>query len=243
MPSPASYILCGTPRTGSTFLCSLLSSTGVLGHPESYFREPDEAMWAERFGLAVSGGRVLDYRAFAASARATGSTRNGVFAARIMWGSLERLLLGLDHPSALSGLAVMEETFGPLAFVHLRREGQLEQAVSWCRAEHTGYWQHGDIASKPVQLDLDGLKGCLSEIQAHNAAWQDWFQAQAIEPLVVTYEEAVSEPRTAVADIARHLSVELPAAWRPRSTHRKQADGVNAAHVAALREALEAETP
>ncbi len=43
---PRSYVLCGTPRTGSTLLCSLLCSTGVLGRPESYFREPDEVAWA-----------------------------------------------------------------------------------------------------------------------------------------------------------------------------------------------------
>jgi len=50
---PRSYVLCGTPRTGSTLLCGLLRSTGVLGRPESYFREPDEVAWAARFGLAT----------------------------------------------------------------------------------------------------------------------------------------------------------------------------------------------
>jgi LPS sulfotransferase NodH len=50
--APSSYLLCGTPRTGSTFLCSLLASTGVAGRPESFFREPDERWWAERLGVA-----------------------------------------------------------------------------------------------------------------------------------------------------------------------------------------------
>ncbi len=243
MASTVSYILCGTPRTGSTLLCSFLSSTGVLGHPESYFREPDEARWAEQFGLPVGGGRVLDHRAFAASARATGATPNGVFAARIMWGSLDRLLLGLDHPSTSSGVAALEEAFGPLAFVHLRRDGLLEQAVSWCRAEQTGYWQQGDVASGLGQLDLDGLKRCLSEIQAHNAAWEDWFRAHDVDPLVLTYEQVVDDPRAAVGNVAARVSVPLPAAWRPRSPHRKQADETSVAQVAALREALEAEGP
>jgi hypothetical protein len=38
---PSSYLLCGTPRTRSTLLCGLLTSTGVAGCPESYFRQPD----------------------------------------------------------------------------------------------------------------------------------------------------------------------------------------------------------
>ena len=51
MQPTESYILCGTPRTGSTFLCALLKSTGVAGIPESYFREPDEPTWATQWGI------------------------------------------------------------------------------------------------------------------------------------------------------------------------------------------------
>jgi LPS sulfotransferase NodH len=243
MATPASYILCGTPRTGSTLLCSLLSSTGVLGHPESYFREPDEVRWAGQFRLPTAGGRTLDHRAFVTKAREAGSTPNGVFGARIMWGSLDRLVTGIGNAGGSSDLAVLEEGLGPLVFVHLRRDGLLEQAVSWSRAEQTGFWQQGDEASCPPQFDVGRLKGLLSEIRAHNAAWQSWFQAQAIEPLVLTYEEIVTDPRAAVFGIAGHLSVKLPRSWRPRSEHRKQADDINSAHVTALREALGAEGP
>jgi len=34
------YLICGTPRTGSTLLCDLLRATGIAGRPESYFRLP-----------------------------------------------------------------------------------------------------------------------------------------------------------------------------------------------------------
>jgi len=30
-----SYVVCATPRSGSTLLCELLKSTGVAGHPVS----------------------------------------------------------------------------------------------------------------------------------------------------------------------------------------------------------------
>ncbi len=32
-----SYLVCATPRSGSTLLCKLLGQTGVAGHPEEYF--------------------------------------------------------------------------------------------------------------------------------------------------------------------------------------------------------------
>ena len=31
------YLVCATPRSGSTLLCELLKETGVAGRPEEYF--------------------------------------------------------------------------------------------------------------------------------------------------------------------------------------------------------------
>jgi len=45
------YLICGTPRTGSTLLSDLLRSTGVAGRPDSYFRLQDQLAWAERWHL------------------------------------------------------------------------------------------------------------------------------------------------------------------------------------------------
>src|SRR3712207_137616 len=151
---PRSYVLCGTPRTGSTLLCSLLYSTGVLGRPESYFRELDEVAWAARFGLATEGGRVRDYRAFVNAAHSAGASDNGVFGVRIMWGSLERVIEGLGGGPGESDLPILEEALGPLTFVHLRREDIAAQTVSWCRAEQTGYWQQGDVITQEPHPDI-----------------------------------------------------------------------------------------
>ena len=41
------YIICGTPRTGSTLLCKLLASTGTSGDPHSFYRRQDLPEWAE----------------------------------------------------------------------------------------------------------------------------------------------------------------------------------------------------
>ena len=95
MPGPYSYILCGTPRTGSTLLCSLLHSTGVAGRPESYFRQPGVELWAPQFGVEITEGGPADYPAYVAGAVRVGSTANGVFAARIMWGTMQLVVGGL----------------------------------------------------------------------------------------------------------------------------------------------------
>ena len=235
MSTPVSYLLCATPRTGSTLLCSLLESTGVLGQPESYFREPDEAAWAARFGLAVDGSRVRDYDAFVQAARATGTTQNGVLAARVMWGSLERSVRGLDAPPGQADLVTLEAVFGPLAFVYLSREDVVAQAVSWCRAEQTGFWQEGDLPLRPPEQDLERMTELVGTIQEHNAAWQSWFDRQGVLLHRVTYEQLVNDPRSTVEGIATHVGVRIPAWWEPTSPHRKQADEISGAWGAALR--------
>jgi len=237
--SPSSYFLCGTPRTGSTLLCSLLSSTGVLGRPESYFREPDEAEWAQRLGLATDGARVRDYRNFVQAVRATGTTDNGVFAARVMWGSLGRIVTGLGEPHGRSELATLEQAFGPLTFVHLQREDAVAQAVSWSRAEQTEFWQHGDIAGRAPEQDLDQMKDLVRTISEHNAAWRAWFADNGVQPHEVTYEQLTRDRRATIEGIADRLQVRVPATWPAISPHQKQADEVNENWSAMLRAALD----
>lgn len=222
---PVSYLLCGTPRTGSTLLCGLLASTGVAGRPESYFREPDEEAWARRLGVPVP----VEPRAFVRAVRAAGSTPNGVFAARVMWGSLARLVDGLDPgPRTRSDLEVMAAALGPLRAVHVRRADVVGQAVSWARAEQTGHWQDGDRSAAEPRFDLGQLDELVRTIGEHEAAWGRWFAAQGVEPYGVTYEEVTADPAGAVRGILGHLGSAPPAGWRPAPRERRQADEVNA---------------
>ncbi len=224
-----SYLLCGTPRTGSTLLCSLLTSTGVAGRPESYFRDPDQRAWAARFGVSVADDGSFDYRAFVASAVRAGSTPNGVFGARIMWGTMEVLVGGLRSCTGVErDLDVLIDAFGQLRLVHLQRGDVAGQAVSWARAEQTSYWQDGDVPAARPAFDYEQISELVHTIENHNAAWSAWFAAQGLQPQVVMYEDLVADPRGAVLDILGHLGLELPPGWRPKSIPRQQADEVNA---------------
>lgn len=194
MAGPLSYLLCGTPRTGSTLLCGLLTSTGVAGRPESYFRQPDEHAWARRLGVPVAGDGSFDYRWFVRAVRVAGSTPNGVFAARVMWGTMQRIVDGLDASPPRRDLDVLVDAFGPLRMVHLRRDDGVGQAVSWARAEQTGYWQEGDRSSARARFDFGQVADLVRTIREHNAAWSTWFAEQGVEPHSVTYEEVTGNP-------------------------------------------------
>lgn len=227
-----SYLICGTPRTGSTLLCGLLTGTGIAGKPESYFRLPDERCYAERWGVKLRPEGPVGYREYVRAAVAAGSTPNGVFAARVMWGTMEevvaRLRAAYSHPVG-TDLEVLESELGQTRFVHLQRGDVLAQAVSWAKAEQTGYWQDDDssVPGQRPEFDFHDVDGYLKAVNEHNAAWGEWFNASAIAPLVVSYEDLVTDMAGTVGLIVQFLGLELPADHVVEAPTRRQGDDLS----------------
>ncbi|MEH0970126.1 Stf0 family sulfotransferase [Micromonospora sp. CPCC 205546] len=234
-----SYFVCGTPRTGSSLLLGLLESTGVAGRPQAYFRSPDESLWADRWQLPRTADGGFDYADFLRAALAAGRTDNGVFGAKLMWGTLEELVakLATVHP-ALDGndVALLEEAFGRTGFVFLRRDDVVAQAVSRLRAEQTGRWfvgGSGEISGdagngQAPRFDANGISHYLEETGEHNAAWEAWFASYGIRPHVVRYEELTDDMAATTRGILDFLGLQVPRdqfAVVPR--HRRQADELN----------------
>ena len=166
------YLLCGTPRTGSTLLCGLLQSTNVAGRPESYFRVPDEQTWANRWRLPRRPDGTFNYHDYIRAAIATGTTPNGVFGARVMWGTLDEIVTRLSSVYPLlagADLQLLTRAFGSLRFVYLWRADIVAQAVSWVRAEQTHFWQDGDesLQSYQPQFDFEQIRTLVQTIAEH----------------------------------------------------------------------------
>ncbi|SCF24822.1 Stf0 family sulfotransferase [Micromonospora mirobrigensis] len=236
------YFVCATPRTGSSLLLGLLESTGVAGRPQAYFRTPDEPLWADRWGLHRDPDGGVDHRDFLAAALATGRTGNGVFGAKLMWGTPAELVarLATVHPDSHGDLALLERAFGRVRFVHLRRADPLAQAVSWLRAEQTGRWfvgGNGEISGAAggggaARYDRAAIDGLLATIAAHDAAWRDWFDRHGVRPHPVRYEELAADPVGVTLGVLDFLGLDLPAGRAVTPAHRRQADALNAAWIA-----------
>jgi LPS sulfotransferase NodH len=227
-----SYLICGTPRTGSTLLCGLLRSTGIAGRPESYFRLHDEDSYAERWRIARKPDGSFDYLDYVRAAISTGTTENGVFAARVMWGTLDEMIgkLRSSHCDATaSDLQLLDRVFGRIRFLHLRREDALAQAVSWVRAEQTDYWQEDDTVSRATTpfFDAKAIQSCVTTIREHNRAWRTWFRAFGIQPLAITYEDLVADVASVTRAILEFLGLQLPIDQLITPGDRQQADQLN----------------
>lgn len=220
-----SYLLCGTPRTGSTLLCDLLTDTGIAGRPESYFRRPDLDAWADRWQLPRDDHRRYARRDYAAAVLRAGSTANGVFGCRVMWGSVPELI---EHfGGGEDQHRVLTRALGPVRIIHIARDDTVAQAVSWARAEQTHYWQHGDLARTEPTYDADQIATLASTISEHNAAWEAWFTDIGISPHRVGYEELAADPRATLTAILTHLGLELAEDDLPQPRRHRQGDQVN----------------
>ena len=237
-----SYLICATPRTGSSLLCGLLDSTGVAGHPESWFRRQDEQEFADRWGIADPSNGTFDYAGYFRAAVAAGSTANGVFAARIMWGTMDEVTAHLapvypGHAGSAAGL--LRAAFGRARFVYLRRGDVVAQAVSLLRAEQTGVWfetagERQEPAAEPG-FDFGQVRDLVRQIEEDNVAWEEWFTAEGIRPYRVLYEDLDDDPVGIASGVLGFLGLDLPAGREITVRHKRLADGLNARWVESYR--------
>lgn len=200
------YVLCATPRSGSTLLCELLSDSGVAGMPDSYFMADPGPEWRRIWGLpSPEGKKGPDHaRAYLAAAIAAGRGQQGVFGLRLMYDTLDDMLNLIDQalPGLTSDRARLEAALGPVRFVHLFRKDKLAQAVSLVKAEQTGLWHIAPdgreverlAAPSAPRYDRERINGALAKLSAADAGWVAWFAAEGIEPLKVSYESLAADP-------------------------------------------------
>lgn len=235
-----SYILCTTPRSGSTLLCDLLTATGLAGAPDSFFMPDPAPEWRRAWGLPGAPGpdAAAFARATLAAAIKAGRGATPIFGLRLMQADLPRLtgLINDARPGPAQDKARLEGAFGRTVFVHLSRTDKLAQAVSRVRAEQSGLWHIApdgralERLSPPAALRYDAARiaAVLADITAADAAWQSWFNAEAITPLALTYETLAASPAKAVNAILAALGLPAPASPAQPATGRL-ADATSAA--------------
>ncbi len=208
-----SIILCATPRSGSTMLCDLMTATGVLGRPASYYRPESISDWARQLGDDTEVGGAEFERAYLAAIRAHGTDASGTFGLRVMWDTMDGLTdrLSSIFPDAQSDAALFDTAFGRPLYVHLVREDKVAQAVSLVRAEQSGLWhlasdgsvRQGAKETKPNQYDARAIEKEIAALTRDDAAWQSWFAAHNLKPVSVDYENLASDQRSEVTTILK----------------------------------------
>lgn len=233
-----SYIICTTPRSGSTLLCDLLAATGTAGAPDSFFMAEPGAEWRREWGLPPpeNAGQPGHDAAHLTAARRAGTARTGIFGARLMYRDLGRLMAIIDgaYPGLASDRERLQAAFGNTLCIHLSRADKLAQAVSLVRAQQTGLWHIAPDGSEVERLsppkepvfDRAGIARTLAEMEQHDAAWHAWFAALGITPLRIGYEAFAAAPEATVAQILHALGL-APPPKAPKPGVARMADAIS----------------
>ena len=168
------YLVCATPRSGSTLLCEMLRDTGLAGRPLEHFeilrhsslpRQPreyfgdldldglDELLPPPRSGTPSQEPP----EAWRTRILRQGRGENGVWGGKLMWGHVEDLVTRarqLPGQAEASLEQVLATLLDDPQLIFVTRREKVAQAVSLWRAVQTQSWRAGD-ASK---ADGSGLR-------------------------------------------------------------------------------------
>jgi LPS sulfotransferase NodH len=181
------YVICGDHRSGSTYLCQLLASTGMLGRPKEFFSDPFVAIEIERDPAALD--RLLD----------TASTPNGIYGLKVFTQQFD-VTMKSGWPWRLPGLH----------FVYLQRRDLLGQAMSFVRSIQTDRFRSTEEARAEPHYDSVAIAGHLARLADNEARWRRYFARNGLDPLWLTYEDLDTDPAAAVAAVAAHVGCGEP---------------------------------
>jgi LPS sulfotransferase NodH len=211
--SPPDYMICTHPRSGSTYLCELLASTGKLGRPHDYF---SDLHMRDRYGDADDPAHLSDqYRYYLTH----GATPNGIIGTKMFWFDFARL-----------EQAGMAHRFNTYRFVMLERADKVAQAISSSRALRSGkLTAHAALSDEHVAYDYHDIKARLTNVLRADDVWRQFAATNRLAPLRLVYEELAADPQATVDRFARHIGLDEPVPIDPaRIAVRVQRDSRSA---------------
>jgi LPS sulfotransferase NodH len=258
-----SYLVCATPRSGSTLLCESLELTGVAGRPREYFealketglpRRPREYFWGlrspevlrllphdaqlDRDAERVASWNRDDYARHLDASIREGTTDNGVFGAKMMWGYFDdflELTRGIPRFGGMGDGSLLNAAFPDLHYVFVSRSDKVRQAVSLWRALQTWVWRkaegHPDdepLPDKRAVYSFDAIDHLLDQLRRHEDAWRGFFFRIGRRPLSVLYEEVAGDLDATVDRVLRALDLErAPTSAPVEQPMRRQSDDLS----------------
>lgn len=191
------YVMAMTPRSGSSYLCSVLEATHKLGSPGEYLNENFIPSILKR----IPGGSAEEYFVNVEKVK---KTRNGVYGLKASWFQFEGFLNAIDDSQCLDSYR----------YIYLTRRNLAAQAVSLYKATATNVF-HTNVtydetsmqALDSLQYDFAKINQWYEHIVRQEQGWRDYFLNKRISPCYITYEEIDEDVGSVVKRIAYHVGV------------------------------------
>lgn len=188
------YVICSTPRSGSTLLARALWDSGVAGAPKEYFNYIHRDDFVERWG-------PMDTPAYVDGLLRHRTSPNGVFGLKAHFNQWQQDVLahGLDP----------DELFPDLHCLFITRGDRLRQAISLAKAMETGQWNiQGEGEVRAARYDFDAIGRYRGAIEQEERMWHKWFERTGRAPVTVTYEELSGDYEATVRRVLDGLGID-----------------------------------
>lgn len=215
-----SYLICTTPRSGSTLLCKLLAATGKAGYPDSHFHSPSISDWMGYYGISpekFATERELLIAIFKA-AHVRGMGHSGIFGLRLQKNSFDYFLqkLRVLYPDQSSDSKRIQVAFGKTLIIHLVRRNKLDQAISYVKATQTGLWHKAPDGTELERLsapaepeyDADAIARHMAELTSMDVQWNSWFVKEGVDPVIIRYDDLSDDPTGVLGELLVHLGLD-----------------------------------
>ncbi len=270
-----SYLVCATPRSGSTLVCHALEETGVAGRPEEYFealRHSGRPRRPEEYFLGVEDQSIRDhlgernvgsdppprsplwsraaYDRYLQWTFETGTTPNGVFGAKLMWGYFGEFVSLLRNIPAYRDVPLAEllpTVFPDLTFVRVVRANKVRQAVSLWKAVQTATWREDHAGAEAGSVEGNGaayqsfieehrpqlrfhyraIDHLLDQLLIEEASWDAFFEHSGIKPVLVLYENFAADYETSTLHLLERLDLSCPEGFEFEPRMKRQSDRIN----------------
>ena len=228
-----SYLVCSTPRCGSTLLSEGMWSSNSMGIPMEYFNKVFVPLLSSRWESGSLSGYLQDL-----VARRT--DRTGAFGIKTHWAQLVHFHAEYRREQGLPSLSLvnseivcreygrfLSDAFPGTCYIHITRLNRIRQAVSWYVGSLSGEWalREGQEVSQKrtfVPYNFDALLRYLLALDAAEACWREFFRINGITPITIVYEELEKHYEEGMKNLM--AAVDLPPVDVPAPQLKRQAD-------------------
>ena len=192
---------------------------------------PGEWFWRDERQRNSQDWDVVTFEDYLGRVLEAGTSDNGVFAVKLMWGYLHDLLFELRRLAGeydADDLAVLGRHFPEPHFIWIRRDDVVAQAVSWAKAVQTDRWAAHQPAAREPRFEFEQVDALYNLARVHDGCWLRWFEEQGIEPYPVVYEHLAAGPQSVARDVLDFLGLEAQAPLEIPADQARQADEINA---------------
>ena len=214
------YLICSTPRSGSTLLTDYLFASGVAGVPMEYMNDSLLMAFSERIGRKITD--LADYLKQIEKLRVS---EHGVFGMKAHFRQTFTILRSQEL------LSQFLRRFNRI--IRIVRRNKLAQAISTYKAMESGFWtyRHEELSAKVDQpiIPYNPVKiaeALFSSLNEENG-WVEALRYSGQEALIVYYEDLVAFPQDTLEKVFSFLNIPVLLPIRIESSMRKQSDGLN----------------